>query len=381
MLQGIQCLRAAAALLVVLHHAVDVQEKHGRGPLPLLSGFSGEFAVDLLFVVSGLIIVLVIDGRGGSWSSAVEFLRKRVSRIVPTYWFYTTILVALALIVPQVFERFRPDAAHTLQSYLFWPARNPQGRVLPVLAVGWTLQYEMYFYLVLTALLLLPPRWLVPALTGLFGSCVALGVICPTDSPPLQIMTSPVLFDLLLGAWLAQGYRRGVQTPRRLGLALLIAGGSVLLTVGALGIEPKLSRVLWFGLPSAAVVWGVLSLERGGVRAFPRALVRIGDTSYSLYLGHVLVLAAIGKVWTRMGLREVCPDVVLLATLILASLVLAETSYRLVEDPSRRMLARLAPSRSRSRQTSGGLNSGEFSYQPSSSTGHLSRSSPVPSKS
>lgn len=345
MLQGIQCLRAAAALLVVLHHAIDCQEKYGRGKLPVLSGFRSDFAIDLLFVVSGLVIVLVSDGRGGGWRGAAEFLRKRLARIIPTYWFFTTLMVGLALVLPQAFDRLRLDPLHTLQSYLFWPATNFQGKALPLLAVGWTLQYEMYFYLVLAGLLLAAPRLLVPGLTAVFGASVAAGLLYPQDAASLRLMTSPLLLDVLIGAWLARWHLRGLKASRPVGTALFVSGIGALLTLGTLGTELESSRVLWFGLPSAAVAWGLLSLEQSGLRAFPRALVRVGDTSYSLYLGHVFVLAALGKVWKSFGLRDAFPDVMLLAAMLLGSLVMAEISYRLVEDPSRRLLARLGTGR------------------------------------
>ena len=185
MLQGIQCLRAVAALLVVFLHAVECQEKYGRGTLPWVATLNTSFGVDIFFVISGLIMVLVTDGRMNGLSGAAVFLRKRLIRIVPPYWFYTTVIVATALLVPQAFDRFRIDVLHVVQSYLFLPAPNPAGQVLPVLIVGWTLCYEMYFYLVLAALLLFPPRLVLPALTFFFGGSVLFGAVSPQNPPEL----------------------------------------------------------------------------------------------------------------------------------------------------------------------------------------------------
>ncbi len=211
-------------------------------------------------------------------------------------------MVAPALAVPQAFDRLRLEPLHTLQSYLFWPATNFQGKALPLLAVGWTLQYEMYFYLVLTGLLLLRPRWLVPALTCVFGSSVALGMLYPLDAAPLRLMTSPLLLDVLIGAWLARWHLRGVKTPRPVGVILFVGGTGVLLTLATLGIEPGFSRVLWFGLPSAAVTWGLLSLERSGLRAFQApwsawATRRIRCT---------WATSSSWRPWGRVGSRSVC---------------------------------------------------------------------------
>jgi exopolysaccharide production protein ExoZ len=174
------------------------------------------------------------------------------------------------------------------------------------------------------------------------GSCVVLGA-CGTTLPAL--MTSPLLLEFLLGAWIARSHLHGRGSPRWLGLLLLAAGSGWLVAAGVHGVGTGLGRVSWCGVPSAAVVWGVLSLERGGIRAFPRLLTRMGDTSYSLYLSHTIVMSAVGKAWKSAGLGAVCPDWLLFAALVAASLATAEISYRLIEDPLRRILSRLATGR------------------------------------
>jgi peptidoglycan/LPS O-acetylase OafA/YrhL len=56
---GIQALRAVAALAVVFHHALIISHEHANGLNPLRIGAIGRAGVDLFFVISGLIMVMI----------------------------------------------------------------------------------------------------------------------------------------------------------------------------------------------------------------------------------------------------------------------------------------------------------------------------------
>ncbi len=76
------------------------------------------------------------------------FWLARIVRIVPLYWMFTTAYVMAALLTPASFFIVKLEPAHILKSYLFIPATHPNlGLVAPVYTLGWTLNYEMFFYL------------------------------------------------------------------------------------------------------------------------------------------------------------------------------------------------------------------------------------------
>ena len=136
----------------------------------------------MFFVISGFIMVYVsrnFSGPGG----AADFAIRRVIRVVPLYWLFTGVFVALLLFWPSIFSTLKLSARHTAESFLFIPTVNNVGDYYPVLGVGWTLNYEMYFYAIFAVLLLVPISRSVMITAVFFLACVIYGYINPPDGP------------------------------------------------------------------------------------------------------------------------------------------------------------------------------------------------------
>ena len=73
--------------------------------------------------------------------------------------------------------------------------------------------------------------------------------------------------------------------------ALLLVGAGVLATVTP-GTHPW-ARVLCWGVPAMLIVGGAVLLDPLLAGRIPRAVLHLGDASYSLYLSHLLVLMAV----------------------------------------------------------------------------------------
>ena len=103
----------------------------------------GAAGVDIFFVVSGFIMVVTTMKRD---MAPGEFLLHRIARIVPVYWVVTILLFAIVMygFKPVGIMRMQPD--WLAKSLLFIPF-DRDGRVEPIISVGWTLNYEMFFYL------------------------------------------------------------------------------------------------------------------------------------------------------------------------------------------------------------------------------------------
>src|SRR5689334_9557040 len=90
-IDNIQVLRAVAALMVVVYHCgVEVETIAGSAGLQP-SSITGALArgVPLFFVISGFIMVVTTAGRFEAPGASIDFLRRRVVRIVPLYWIVT----------------------------------------------------------------------------------------------------------------------------------------------------------------------------------------------------------------------------------------------------------------------------------------------------
>ncbi len=103
---------------------------------------------------------------------------------------------------------------------------------------GWTLDFEIFFYLIFAASLLLGDgRKSIPALTTVMGLLVLSGLLAHPADPVLSTYTSPLLIEFLAGVWLGKAWIDVVRLPRFLGGASAVIGLGIIAVVAALGIS------------------------------------------------------------------------------------------------------------------------------------------------
>ena len=292
MLYSLQALRAFAAWVVVCHHFMQIFfDFHATGPIGQLLTDRGAVGVDIFFVISGLVIYL------STCDKTVEprqFLLNRALRIVPAYWFYTALMAALLLAFSQWMPHQEFDWHHLLLSLLFIPAENPGGYGLyPTLNVGWTLNFEMFFYLLFGLAFLVRHRHLQLLMTA---ALLLLSEVLGRLGLLSHFYNNGIIYEFLLGIGLGVVYRRGlIREGFWVPLALLAVAGYALYHLDAS------QRLLHWGLPSAMIVLAFVSMEpwfKGN-----QVLKALGDCSYSVYLIHVLVLYAGWFASERLGLN------------------------------------------------------------------------------
>ncbi|WP_336486415.1 acyltransferase family protein [Methylobacterium nigriterrae] len=344
----VQILRAVAAWLVAMHHgqheAATIAARTGQAFVP--SAFlPWPAGVDVFFVISGFIIVYAAGPLYGRPGARARFLAHRIARVVPLYWLVTLLYLGLALALPGLLGT---DGAALLEpgyvaaSFLFWPALRPDGTPQPLYTLGWTLNCEMFFY-VLFALGLGASRrgavaWVLAALAAL----VLAHALVPGLPLPLAFWTNPIILEFALGAALGLARAEGLilPGPARLGLglaglALLAAAGRVLPPEQAFGADGGFLRPLVLGVPAALLV---AAAALGRPRAEPEhPLLRwagaLGDASYALYLVHPFVLRAAREALLRSGVAPLLGPWGCLALMVGLSLPAAVIVYRLVERP------------------------------------------------
>lgn len=298
----LQLVRLLAAMLVLVGHARD---KVAAGT-DTLGGVANFYAggVDVFFVLSGFIMFVISRDDAGRPLGWLDFLRKRLTRVVPPYWFFTTLMLAAMAAVPGLVSNAALDPLHVLGSYLFVPVDNPQGEAFPVLALGWTLNHELFFYVLFAAGLLLPwPRgaWLT---AGLVASCGLIGALVPPQQVPASFWLNPIVFEFLLGMALGAVHQAGWRVPPGAGAALSLLG-VVGLWFGAGGFHGGVlvpERALWMGAPALLVVAGAALMDATGSGGrLMRAGVLGGDASYALYLSHPFTLAVCAVAFRSFG--------------------------------------------------------------------------------
>jgi exopolysaccharide production protein ExoZ len=333
-IDALQWLRALAAGMVLVGHVLE-EAAHFRGmgaevarSLPWTRG------VDVFFVISGVVIAL----SAARWEGgAGGFLWRRVMRVVPLYWMFTTLMVIALVVVPGGVKETQLEPGQIVASYLFLPWERHDGRIAPVLSLGWTLNYEMFFYLIAAAALVW--RWpqMAVVLVAALAALALAGALWRPEGVAARFWTNAIILEFAFGVGIASVLGRW-GTVHRPVLAMAVFGAGLAAMIALHGL--MLPRFLAAGLPAAVMVAGPVLLMRNGAQGWVGRLgMRLGDASYALYLSHrfvlrlatlaVLPLVPDGGLWVFIG------GVSLVATLV------ALAVFALIERP---LLARLQPS-------------------------------------
>jgi exopolysaccharide production protein ExoZ len=316
-LYSIQYLRAAAAIAVLVFHAAQ------RGGTSFGAGAAG---VDVFFVISGFIMWMI-----SARATPISFLARRAARIVPLYWLVTLSVAGTAMVAPSTFPNLKPTFGHVVKSLLFYPHFDPSGIVAPLIVPGWTLEYEVFFYLIFALSLFAAARSRALVLTAALGLLVLAGQLMQPSNPALATYTHPLLLEFLSGVWLGKAWVEGVRLPPIIGAALLALGAALLAIVAAAGIDVEPVRIFVWGVPAFLIVAGAVALEP--VRDWPIAKF-LGDASYSIYLVHGLAIAFCVRI---LALLHIDALAIFLGVSIAGGIVTGCGCYLLIEKPLLRL--------------------------------------------
>ncbi len=333
-LLGIQALRFVAAFAVVVLHCSFYTVERLDASLGLYS--QGANGVRLFFIISGFVMIASSQRLEGTPLGWRVFALKRVVRIVPLYWAVTTFKLATLLAVPAVVLHASLDWPFIAKSYLFIPAINKDGEIHPLLGVGWTLNFEMFFYLLFTLALgfkISPIRLIAPVLIGLT-------LLSPYRTPnwpvPLQFWADPVVLDFLAGMLLARTIQKGATITPAIAWICVIAGLAYLfLPMPRLGLDGSVLRSISFTMAAALVVAGTVGLEEKIGGLIPKWVLFMGAASYALYLIHPVIAPISPTILKHLGLVYPLLAIILgVALAIVSSIIL----YMLIEQPVTRRL-------------------------------------------
>lgn len=326
-LYTVQGLRCIAALAVVVSHAADLLIPHDASnawfwSIPWTGG------VDLFFVISGFIMLYLSHDAFGQAGAARGFLTRRIVRIVPSYWFFTTLTV---IAVAAAGGRLKGTTIHWPQlvaSYGFIPWPRDDGAMVPIVGQGWTLNYEMLFY-GLFALALLSRRGLgLPCV--ILPSLVLTHGLYPADWRALRFWSEPIVLEFLGGMMLARLYLANVRLSPVATAAMIGLGIAVFALGDDLGLR-FLGRAGSPGIPALSVCAGIaLAPQPQIVGRGWRAIGAGGDASYALYLAHYLIVNAVILGWKHLAVG--LPWLGVLSA-ILVSCVAAILFHNLLERP------------------------------------------------
>ena len=300
----------------------------------------GIYGVDLFFVISGLVMVRTTAGKR---VAPLRFLANRVARIVPLYWAATLLVFGVALAFPGLVGDTRAEATALLKSLFFIPFEKAPGVLQPVLFLGWTLNYEMFFYVLFAAGLLFRDQTArVWAGAAVFLGIVVAGAMAEPADPIARFYCDPIILEFAFGMVIGTIPVAPLASSVAKGLSIAaVAGGLLWMVVFPIVIAIPPYRALTIGLPAAAVVLGALRLEAAGYRITSPLLLLLGSASYALYLSHAFVLIALDKLLWASGLGGEALLPLTMAAATAAALVVAVVIHLGFERPIDRLLRTL----------------------------------------
>jgi exopolysaccharide production protein ExoZ len=341
--ENVQALRGIAALLVIWAHLkFPVQALvPGAERIPFIAAGNGAMGVDLFFCISGFVISIAACKRH---YGPLEFFAARLARVCPLYFCFVLFYVGSKWIST---DEARSYAA-LWNGFFYLPIFDFHHLSLPPGAMGWSLCFEMWFYVAFALLLNIWP----PVRVAFF-----LPIVFAIGAPLMSFYRGgwyfpafifhPFTIDFAAGCVIFQLQR---FLAARWAWALLAAAGFYLLAFtrhsGYLALSNNSgdvmlawTRVLLWGVPSMLVLAGLVGLERGKLWTAPRWLAGIGTISYSLYLSQWPTMRFIQSLGPRVHLHNLTALLILTPLLCL---VVGWLAWKCVEVPLTRRAQALA---------------------------------------
>jgi peptidoglycan/LPS O-acetylase OafA/YrhL len=350
--RDLQGLRGVAVLLVVLYHV----------GVPFLPG--GYVGVDVFFVISGYLItgLLVREVGESGRIDYVRFVARRARRLLPAALVVIAVVAGTSVIIYPPLERegivSAARAAAVYVSNLWFAGRavdylggdaatNPMTHM-------WSLAVEEQFYLLWPWLVALAAagrskaeavrrtlRVVVAATAVSLGACIWM----TWQEQPWAFFGTPFRsWEFGLGAIVVLAGRYLQALPARMTRAMGFIGAMAVILSAVVLTDSTLFPGGWAMLPAggtALVLAGLTSNEPSRLKALlsTSVLSRAGDISYSWYLWHWPLLVMAPVLLPGGGVPVTIAAIVL-------SVLLAELSYRFVEEPLRHhVVIRLPASR------------------------------------
>jgi peptidoglycan/LPS O-acetylase OafA/YrhL len=267
----------------------------------------------------------------------------RAIRIFPIYWCVLAVTVACFWLFPPVEGRmWAPRNSLDLDVLLHAIVLYRQD-VDAVIAVAWTLSFELVFYGFFALYLLASARVFTVLALGWCGAILAQwsGVAYLGSH---AVVLRPLIGEFFLGclaAWLVRRFG-----PARMSGWWVVTALAVVAVTARLELTGTIDGYTWWALPYFLLIWAGAAYDQATRRRYPRVLVLLGEASYTIYLIHAGLIAIFAEVMADDANRSIpnlAPNVTLTA-LALAILALGVGVHLFVERPlltaARRVLGR-----------------------------------------
>jgi exopolysaccharide production protein ExoZ len=316
----IQVFRGFAAIMVMLYHyAGTLQTKFSIIPFNINIFEPGHVGVSFFFILSGFIIFYVHQNDFGKPQLVKNFFIKRFIRVYPIYWIMLAILIAFYSVADIFFSTNKlcsiADIFYFVKTLTLYP--HPPDTYM--LGPAWTLTFEIYFYLLFGAMLMVCNKKNFFVILAFYAFMIFLyqlpiktflnfyaidshyNFIFPTDIK--YIIFNFNVIDFIIGSIIA--FLAIKMTPNSglpsailitLGLFFFCCSWIATCSFPSLKLDCYLIRFITYSIPIAFLILGSAFYEKKHSIHVPIIFKKIGDASYSLYLMHTIILLALYRI-------------------------------------------------------------------------------------
>lgn len=287
-LYSINILRFIAASFVLLSHIENKVYQYNILSLEWYR-FRGP-GVDIFFVMSGFIICLTTARKD---ITPIKFLKGRMQRILPLYWFFTTLALFIFLYNPALVNK-TGGYTNVIASYFLIPGEHKF-----LVHNGWTLSYDVYFYIIFAlSLYFLRNKINYIALIAILTLLPAIGILVLNFDK--TFFFNVILLEYALGIFAYLIYME-LNLNFILNIFLIMLGATFIIFQNIFTVfDTVFGRALEGGVPAFLFVVGVIGLEsffKNHYHKLVKVLDRLGSASYSIYLSHPFILVIGSKIY------------------------------------------------------------------------------------
>lgn len=321
--KSIEVCRGVAALLVAIYHLSRLyQQNYGVFPFSSITEI-GHIGVDFFFVLSGFIIYYIHAIELGDKSKVSSYAVKRFSRVYPFFWF---VILLNLILIPFVSSKELPTFFQLFLNLSLLPYKD-----YFITGVSWTLQHEILFYSLFACLFV--NKSLGKTLLILWLILIILA--SQNDYFKIPVISSSFNIQFFFGLGVAYLLKKQLLPKSKfiLLISLFIVGTiSTLELTDNLSHNGIISRVL-YGMAFSLIIIGCISTEHLTLKKFPKIFLKLGSSSYSIYLLHLFFGGILFKIFTVVGLHDLVPITISAITLIVLTVYLSYITSTVIEIP------------------------------------------------
>ncbi len=337
--EALDYLRGAMAISIMCYHYLSWSGT-GLATGSVLSKL-GIYAVSIFYILSGLSMGLVYQGRICNFHQAGKFYIKRIFRIAPLFWLVNTFaLIAAYMSSLLIGSPYRIDIYKIVLNYTLTFGFIDPGAYITTGA--WSIGNEMVFYAIFPILFLISPRNVWPIVLALVGGIlVALAFAFAWLNPDGTLVDQWLVYInpfnqifLFLG-----GIVLGIYTQPRPSIFRRLIAVTALFIFWLYPVSgDRIALVTGFGrlilsISCVVFVWGFYS-SNIKLQVFPAKILSFfGEGCYSIYLLHPIVGTIIVFVATRLGIAVGIG----FCMAVLVTLAGSWLTFRYIEKPMMKM--------------------------------------------